>query len=99
MHLEFKANFSRQFPDTSCPLKFKNKHTNSQENILICEALKTEKNSVEYSNFFNDIHKQLKAARLYIKLIKERKQILEENPNSKNCNPSMDLCTRLCMLF
>ena len=60
-----------------------------QENI-ICEALTTERNGIMWSDLFGDIEEQLETTKVYIKLIKEKNHLLE-NENRENVKKTFTL--------
>ena len=77
MITHFKANFRREYANLECPFKCSTKHEDSQENIFICKSLKTDKNNTKFNDFFGDDSKKLMASIIFLKLLEERENILE----------------------
>ena len=76
-----KNNFKKQHEgNMNCALNCNITHVDSQENLFICEQLRVfnTNNTVKHSDIFSDIHSQLRAVKVFIKILETRENMLKK---------------------
>ena len=78
MYPGIKANFKNHFKETTCPLGCNLQHIDSQINLLVCPKLinNVDTKGIKYSFIFGSVPNQVKATKIFMKLLEKREDIL-----------------------